>query len=124
MLADQLQTRRRTLGMTYAVIARRSGIPVATVERILSSRPHRASLGDVVAIAAVLGMALELREEAEPVDMIHRQAKDKARRLVGLVQGTSLLEAQGVDQEHRQQMEQDTTLELLRRPRRQLWSDA
>lgn len=118
---QRLQGRRKTLGMTYATLAQRSGVPTATVERVLSSRPYKVGLEDVLTIASALGMNLELQEEADAVDMVRRQAETKARKLVDMVQGTSLLEAQGIDDDQRQRMIEETTLQLLSSPRRRLW---
>lgn len=120
-LTQRLQERRKTLGMTYATLAQRSGVSVATVERVLSSRPHRVGLEDALAIASALGMNLQLQEDTDPVDMVRRQAEIKARKLVDMVQGTSLLEAQGVEEDQRQRMIQIATLKLLKSPRRRLW---
>lgn len=118
---QRLQGRRKTLGMTYVTLAKRSGVSVATVERALSSRPYKVGLEDALAIASALGMNMELQEDADPVDMVRRQAEIKAHKLVDMVQGTSLLEAQGIEDEQRQLMIQETTLQLLNSPRRRLW---
>ncbi|MEM1356256.1 MAG: helix-turn-helix domain-containing protein [Planctomycetota bacterium] len=120
-LIQQLQSRRKTLGMTYATLARRSGVSVATVERALSNRPYKVGLEDVLAIASALGMNLQLQEDTDPVEMVRRQAENKARKLVDMVQGTCLLEAQGIDNDQRQQMIREATLQLLNSPRRRLW---
>lgn len=120
-LIQQLQSRRKMLGMTYATLARRSGVSVATVERALSNRPYKVSLEDVLAIASALGMNLQLQEDTDPVEMVRRQAETKARKLVDMVQGTCLLEAQGIDNDQRQQMIREATLQLLNSPRRRLW---
>lgn len=120
-VTQRLQSRRQTLGMTYATLAQRSGVPSTTVERVLSSRPYKVSLEDALALANAMGMNLGLEEDAGAVEMVRRQAETKARKLVDMVQGTSLLEAQGMDDEQRRHMIEETTLQLLNSPRRRLW---
>jgi len=107
--------------MTYSSLAERSGVSEPTVKRILAGRLAEASFENVAAIAEALGMPLL----ADPVDIdafCERAAQEKAQRAARLVQGTSALEAQAVDQEQYRRLVERSVQELLTGPRRQLWA--
>jgi hypothetical protein len=53
--------------------------------------------------------------------MRERQARVKARKLIALVQGTSALEGQAVDESDRRLMEQKTAAQLLAGSGLKLW---
>ncbi len=117
-----LDERRRQLGMTYAVVAARSDVSTATVQRVLRGREHDASISTVLAIAGALGLGLNLRSESDVAALREQQARRKAEHLVGLVQGTSALEGQGLDAETRERMVQQTIHELLAGSKLNLWA--
>jgi hypothetical protein len=56
-------------------------------------------------------------------EILEKQARKKAERLVGMVQGTSALEAQAVSSRHIGQMIKKTIHELLAGSRRSLWAE-
>ena len=115
-----LERRRQELGISRAILACKSGVSLPTVNRILTGNSRRASFGNVMAIANVLG--LELIER--PADEIRqRQALAKARRLVKIVQGTSALELQSVPTDAEERMVNQTVHELLASSGRKLWSE-
>ncbi len=120
---NKLDLRRRELGMSTAVLARRSGVSFPTVQRILTGRHPQASWANVQAIAHALGMALDLRTVLDPEDMREEQAKLKARRLMKMVQGTSALEAQALGKKKYDQMLRRSVHELLAGPTRKLWAE-
>lgn len=116
-----MRARRAALGVGLAALAERSGVAAATTERILSRRPYKASLSDVAALAAAMGLRVELTQAVDDVAWVDAAAEAKARRLVDLVQGTSLLEEQGVANAQRDQMVRETKAQLLKGSRRKLW---
>lgn len=118
-----LDTRRKKLGMSRAMVAKRSGIPLTTVQRILSGRERRPSLPSVLSIAEVLGAPWDFDVNAGIEEIRERQARQKAERLVGMVQGTSGLEGQAVDKDTLREMVAQTVHELLAGSRLRLWSD-
>jgi transcriptional regulator with XRE-family HTH domain len=120
---SDLDKRRRELGMSCALLSQRSGVSRPTVQRILSGRQVAASVENVAAIAAALGLALRFDVSVEPMTFKRQQAERKARRLVGFVQGTSGLEGQAVDDQAVKEMIEQTTHELLVGPKRRLWSE-
>src|SRR5689334_21268834 len=99
--------------MSYAVLARRSGTSMPTVVRILTGRTANPGLGYVMALAGALGMGITLEPKVTPRRRLDEQARQKARQLVGIVQGTSGLEAQDIDDETVREMTQQTVHELL-----------
>jgi transcriptional regulator with XRE-family HTH domain len=118
----ELDLRRRQLRMSKTALAKRAGVPPATVHRILSGKEKNAGIGNVAAIAAALGMPLFENPESAS-DFLHKQAAAKARRLIRMLQGTMALEAQAVDQGALNEMVEQTTRELLVGPGRRLWDE-
>ena len=115
----KLDARRRALGMSRAELARRSGVSLPTVNRVLSGKEKRPSTTNVASIAECLRVVVRLGaesdiEELEPsATVIERRARVKASQLVGLVQGTMALEAQAVDDKTLAQMVETTAWRLL-----------
>jgi transcriptional regulator with XRE-family HTH domain len=118
-----LQRRRQELGLSYELLAQRSGVSRPTVQRILSGRYPAASLASVVAIADTLGLELKFTSTTTPEQLKQEQARKKAKKLAALVQGTCGLEGQGVDRAGFEAMVEQTTHELLAGSKRRLWSE-
>ena len=117
-----LDRRRRELGLTFAALSSRSGVSEPTVKRILGGRLGEASFTHVVAIARALGSPIS----ADPQDvdeMVREQARRKAEGIARLVQGTSALEAQAVDDAEYRRLVDRSFHELLAGSRRRLWAD-
>jgi len=91
-------------------------------QRRSGSDPH-AGFANVVAIAEVLGIEVKFTSKANVEELRERQARQKAQRLVGMLQGTMGLEGQAVDSGTLGEMLQQTMHELLAGPKRKLWSD-
>lgn len=119
----QFNLQRKKLGMSCATLARRSGVSVPTVNRILSGEQSSAHFDHVLAIADALGLNLQTHVAITPQDMKKIRAAEKAEQLVRLVQGTSAMEAQAVDNETLRSMIEQTTYELLAGSPRNLWAD-
>ena len=116
-----LETRRKQLGLTYSALAKRSKVSQATVMRFLSGRHPQASFQNVVAIAGALGCQVGFRPTATAGELRRSQARAKARQLVGMVQGTSGLEAQAVDPEQLEELTEQAANDLLAGSRQKLW---
>ncbi|MCA9274968.1 MAG: helix-turn-helix domain-containing protein [Phycisphaerales bacterium] len=116
-----LRARRRELGMTFEILADRSGVSVSTLKRMLASTASDASMSDTLAVAQALGVTLSARMPSAE-EFREEQAHAKARKLVRMVQGTSALESQGVDDDHIRRMIERTVRDLLNGPRRKLWA--
>jgi transcriptional regulator with XRE-family HTH domain len=129
LLADKLEKRRFRLQMSKAEVARRARISLPTVKRVLGGREQRPEWRTLHAIAKALGVTIrlghdiEIEEDKSPFEYRKERAHAKAKRLVGMVQGTMGLEAQAVDSGTIDQMIEQTTCKLLAGPSRRLWSD-
>ncbi len=121
-LFRKFEKRRRELGMACGTLAKRSHVSLPTVNRILSGQHGGASFVNVAAIAEALGMEITVVAKDRSEKLRQEQAIRKARRLVGLVQGTSALEGQGLDQQELDEMVGRTSRELLL-SKRKLWSE-
>jgi transcriptional regulator with XRE-family HTH domain len=118
----ELQNRRRELGMSLTSLAHRSHVSLPTVNRIMSARHPQASFAHVAAIAEALGVELTAVAKESSDERRTSQARAKARRLVGLVQGTSGLEGQALEPPVLKAMTEQTTQKLLR-SNRMLWAE-
>ncbi len=119
----ELNKRRRQLRMSYAALAKRSGVSLPTVVRTLVGHNPQVSFANVFAIAKALAMEVKVEPNEAAHIVREQQAQEKARKLVGMVQGTSALEAQAVDEGTLDEMTRQTMHELLAGSGRKLWSD-
>jgi transcriptional regulator with XRE-family HTH domain len=125
----QLDRRRARLGMSKADLARRAGVSLPTVHRLLSGRDRRARIDIVAATAAALGVEVRLcetpyvHESTEVSAFREAQARAKAKRLVRLVQGTMALEAEAVGTDVLEDMEERNVHALLAGSGRRLWGE-
>lgn len=119
----ELEFRRTQLRMSRAAVAKRSGVSIATVVRILTGKERNPRISNIAAIAAALGLDLKitLNSQQSPHDFRKSQAEAKAKKLVRMVQGNMALEAQAVDQTAVSAMIEQTVCELLARSPRKLW---
>lgn len=118
-----LDERRRKLGMSANALAKRSGISLPTVQRILSGRHPNASFQSIVAMSNALGIEIELKEMVGVHEFARQSAREKARRLVALVQGTSALEGQAVEEQKIDELTDHALAALLAGSRQKLWMD-
>jgi len=114
-----LKRRQRDLGMPIYVLAERAGVSVSTVKRILGGNTQVA-FASVWALADALGMT-DLSSGERVAVMRQRQAEAKAEKLIGMVQGTSSLEGQAVDDSAIKNMVDRTVVRLLKGSSAALW---
>ena len=76
-IAPALEERRAALGMSVQALSRRSGVPIATLRRVLYRDGYRSTYDDVLAIAWALGLTVRL-EGAPAVVFRKRQAEQAA----------------------------------------------
>src|SRR6266404_4675933 len=105
---EQLRQRREQLGMPLAVLAAKAGVPMQTLHRILHGQAS-AHFNKVLAVAQALEVVLSARNSVKAREVRKRQARAKAKRLVGMVQGTSALEGQALDRDTLEEMTEQTT---------------
>jgi transcriptional regulator with XRE-family HTH domain len=119
----KLDVRRRQLGMSRASLARRAKVSVPTVHRILTGKETGPSWETIEALAKALGLGVQIVETIGAEDLRERQARMKASRLVGMVQGTMGLEAQAVDATTIETLTKRNATRLLAGPARRLWDE-
>jgi transcriptional regulator with XRE-family HTH domain len=119
-ILNMLGRRRRALAMPYNELQRRSGVSTSTLKRVLRGEVT-ASFATVASVADSLGVDLGTTHAQDVTAMRERQARVKARKLIALVQGTSALEGQAVDESDRRLMEQKTAAQLLAGSGLKLW---
>jgi transcriptional regulator with XRE-family HTH domain len=124
----QLESRRRQLRMSLTALSQRSGLSAPTLNRILSGEANP-TLETLMTLAKALGVEIrisengvELREPISPARFRKATAKQKASKVVQMVQGTSALESQAVGQADVRNMIEQTVHELLAGAPRRLWS--
>ena len=120
-----INQRRRELQMPLAEIARRADLSVTTVQTVLAANMNaskvRPSFESILAISAAMGV--DFKVKARSIAAFRReQARRKAKDIVKMVQASSALESQAVDEKTTKMLEQQTIAELLSGPRRKLWS--
>ena len=126
-ILNKLDARRMALGMSYEILAHRCGLGPRTVRRVLQGDVDP-GFSTVNSIAKVLGVEVRMGTKlglarAENIDeMRRRQAKAKAEKLVGMVQGNSALEGQAVGKGAVRDMIQRTVFVLLNGSDSRLWS--
>ena len=92
---EKIRQRKKEIGITVDNLAQLSGIGVRTVHRLLSGDDVK--LSTVEKITETMGLDLA-GNTIVPLDRLRKQrARQKARYLATLVQGTSTLEKQGLD---------------------------
>jgi len=108
--------------MSRPILADRSGVSLRTVNRILTGSSDSVAMANVCAVADVLGMELTVGPRERPLTTLEREARKKAEQIVKMVQGTSALEAQAVDNATIDEMIQQAVHELMAGSRRRLWA--
>lgn len=118
---NKIDQRRRELGMSFPVLARRSGVSLAAVRRAFSRGVEHAKFQNVIAISNALGMRLELVADTTAQEMREALAVSRAKKIVSMVQGTMGLEGQSVSESVKDEMVVQTVHELMARPKRSFW---
>lgn len=121
-LLGELENRRRRLRMPRNALAKRAGVSLPSLHRMLVVRDPGCSWASVLRVAEALGMSITAEARLSPQQFRHRQATKKAERLVSLLQGTSSLEGQGLDREELDDMVIETAAELMT-SKRKLWAE-
>lgn len=106
--------------MSQAALAKRSGVSLPTVQRVLSGNHSTASFASVMAISDALGIEIEMKSDREYTKEV---ATEKARRLVGAVQATSGLEGQAIGPDQLKELIDSAVHTLMAGSRRKLWAE-
>ena len=117
-----LNQRRKDLGLTCSAVAKRTGLSLRTVQRVFAGEEIDPGIGTISRIAEVLGTSITL--QSQDLNEVRRlQAERKAAKLLSMVQGTSALEAQALDDEAVVALKERTVRDLLAGSARKLWDD-
>ena len=122
-MSRRLNERRERLGISCSVLARRTGISLRSVQRILSGEETNPGFTTVASLAHVLGVGVRFNDEVDVRTIRRRQAERKAERILAIVQGSSALEAQALSRETIRDLREKTIHELLAGSDRKLWAD-
>jgi transcriptional regulator with XRE-family HTH domain len=126
-----LDSRRRELGIPYSALAEMSGVSQPVIQRLLSGKLEAPRFPSVMAVARALGLydlriledgSIKFDSRVDAQTYRAQQARQKAKKLVGMVQGTSGLEGQAVSQVDYESMIERTIHELLAGSNHRLWS--
>ena len=66
---QRLEKRRQELGMTFDALSKRSGVPVSTLKSIFRKGVAHATFANVAAIAAALGVEIEISSEVDSFEI-------------------------------------------------------
>jgi len=96
-LIRQIIKRKKQLGITIENLAKLSGVSIRTINRLLKNEDVK--LSTVEAVTNLLGLDFA-GNEIVSIDKLKKQrAKEKALYLASIVQATSTLEKQGLEEE-------------------------
>jgi hypothetical protein len=122
MATNILNPRRKKLGITIGALSRLSGVPVATVNRILAD-PSTVRFEHVDAVGRVLGVNFKAARRVKVEQVLQDRAYEKARYVAKVVQGTQGLEAAGVDSQGFERLVKVAAETLLAGKKRKLWDE-
>ena len=94
-LIEQIIARKEQLGITIENLAKLSGVGVRTINRLLKNEDVK--LSTIEAVTNLLGLDFAGNEQISLKDLEKQRAKEKALYLASIVQGTSALEMQGLE---------------------------
>jgi len=97
-LIKQIIDRKEQLNITIENLAKLSGLGVRTVNRVLANEDVK--LSTIESITNVLGLDFAGNEVITLEKLKKQRAKQKAIFMASLVQGTSALEMQGLDEDN------------------------
>jgi len=94
-LMKQISIRKEQLGITIENLAKLSGVGTRTINRLLKNEDVK--LSTVEAVTNLLGLDFAGNEQIPLKELKKQRAKEKALYLASIVQGTSALEMQGLE---------------------------
>lgn len=119
-LIHKVEKRKKALNITIENLAKLSHLGVRTVNRFLAGEDVK--LSTVEQITNLLGLDFAGNEMISIKELKERRAKEKALFVVSLVQGTSSLEMQGLEEESIDTMLKEMEQEFLTGSKQnQLW---
>lgn len=120
-IAAKMERRRKALKISRQLLAKRSGVSLPTVNRIFSGGWENTTFANLSSVAHAMGMDFEIKNSIDEQDFMEQQAQAKAEAIAHMVQGTSALESQAVDDDTLKQIVRQTVHVLMAGSRRRLW---
>lgn len=118
-LLKRVQKRKRQIGLTIDNIAKLSNLGNRTITRFLAGDDVKIST--VESITHLLGLDFAGNETLSINELEQNRAKEKALYIVSLVQDTSSLEQQGLDDEQLNLLIKQTQYDFLHKEYKNLW---
>jgi len=97
-LINQIIARKKELNITVENLAKLSGVGVRTINRLLKNEDVK--LSTIESVTNFLGLDFAGNEQMSLQKLKKQRAHEKALFLASIVQGTSALEMQGLDDEN------------------------
>ena len=118
-IVEALRKQKEALGMSYEVIAIRSGVGIVTVKRAFGG--YDVSLERLEKIADAIGCQIGIKATISPSNLYSAQVEKKAQEIVKRVMQTSALEDQAVDAKAKAKMLAQAKVMITKMPRSQVW---
>ncbi len=118
-LLKRVQKRKRQIGLTIDNIAKLSNLGNRTITRFLAGEDVKIST--VESITHLLGLDFAGNETLSINELEQNRAKEKALYIVSLVQDTSSLEEQGLDNEQLNLLIEQAKDSFLHQHQKSLW---
>jgi len=96
-LIERIIKRKKQLNITVDNLAKLSGVSVRTINRLLANEDVK--LSTIEEVTNFLGLDFSGNEQVSLKELKKQRAREKAILLASIVQGTSTLELQGLDEE-------------------------
>lgn len=118
-IVEALRKQKEALGMSYEVIAIRSGVGIATVKRAFGG--YDVSLERLEKIADAIGCQISIKAITSPNNLYSAQVEKKAQEIVKRVMQTSALEDQAVDVKAKAKMLVQAKAMIAKMPKSKVW---
>jgi len=96
-LIEKIIARKKELNITVENLAKLSGVGVRTINRLLKNEDVK--LSTIESVTNLLGLDFAGNEVVPLQELKKQRAREKALFLASIVQGTSALEMQGLEEE-------------------------
>jgi len=96
-LIEKIIARKKELNITVENLAKLSGVSVRTINRLLKNEDVK--LSTIESVTNLLGLDFAGNEVVSLEELKKQRAREKALFLVSIVQGTSALEMQGLEED-------------------------
>jgi len=117
---DRLRERQKNMHIPYEVIAKQSGLGIATVKRFFLG--GNSSVSTLEKIASVLKCDIRMESKESGEYLFELQIEKKALQVVNRIMKTSALEQQEPNRKAYEKMLQKAKEHIRKMPKSQIWS--